>query len=64
MAQSKKTTKKLVGGVWIVASSEKKKGGSKKYNRNRVKCARYRNRVGKPNGPGKDGNKSGRNSVA
>jgi len=35
-----------------------KGGGSKKYSRNRVKCARYRSRVGKPNGPGQPGNKS------
>ena len=37
-----------------------KKGGKKqrKYGRNRAKCARYRNRVGKPNGPGQSGNRS------
>lgn len=63
MAQSKKTTKKLVGGVWIVTSSDKKKGGTKKYNRNRAKCARYRSFVGKPNGPGQPGNKSGKSAV-
>lgn len=35
----------------------KKDGGKKKrkYGRNRVKCARYRARVGKPNGPGQPG---------
>lgn len=32
-----------------------KGGGSKKYGRNRAKCARYRARVGKPNGPGAHG---------
>lgn len=58
----KKTGRQLVGGVWIVTSSQKKSGGSKKYNRNRAKCARYRSRVGKPLGPGMEGNKSGRNS--
>ena len=63
MAKSKKTTKKLIGGVWIVVSSDKKKGGTKKYNRNRAKCAVYRNRVGKPNGRGVEGNKSGKNAV-
>lgn len=62
MAKSKKTTKKLVGGIWIVTSSDKKSGGTKKYNRNRAKCARYRNRVGKPRGIGVQGNKSGRNA--
>lgn len=55
-------SRKLIGGVWIVTSSDKKSGGSKKYNRNRAKCARYRNRVGKPRGPGQEGNKSGRNA--
>lgn len=40
----------------------KEKGaGTKKYDRNRLKCARYRNRVGKPAGRGKSGNKRGRN---
>jgi hypothetical protein len=34
-----------------------KGGGSHKYGRNRNKCARYRARVGKPRGPGVDGNK-------
>lgn len=32
-----------------------KGGGSKKYGRNLRKCARYRSRVGKPNGPGMTG---------
>ena len=40
-----------------------KGGGSGKYGRNRAKCARYRARVGKPLGPGKPGNKAGRNKV-
>lgn len=62
MAKSKKTTKRLIGGVWIVVSNEKKSGGAAKYNRNRVKCARYRSRVGKPNGRGVEGNKSGKNA--
>lgn len=34
-----------------------KGGGARKYGRNRAKCARYRSRVGKPNGPGREGNK-------
>lgn len=34
-----------------------KGGGSKKYGRNRAKCARYRIMVGRPNGPGRPGNK-------
>lgn len=42
----------------------KEKGsGTKKYDRNRVKCAKYRSRVGKPNGRGKPGNKRGRNKI-
>ena len=32
-----------------------KGGGARKYKRNRVKCQRYRDRVGKPNGPGMPG---------
>lgn len=36
--------------------NRKEKGsGTKKYGRNRAKCLRYRNRVGKPNGPGQPG---------
>lgn len=30
----------------------RKSGGDRKHGRNRVKCARYRERVGKPNGRG------------
>lgn len=36
---------------------------NKKYGRNLKKCAAYRQRVGKPNGPGKPGNKKGRNAA-
>ena len=32
-----------------------KGGGSGKYGRNAKKCAQYRQRVGKPNGPGQSG---------
>jgi hypothetical protein len=39
-----------------------KKG--RKYGRNEVKCERYRQRVGKPRGPGVPGNKSGKNKPA
>lgn len=35
--------------------SRGKGGGARKYKRNRVKCQRYRDRVGKPNGPGMPG---------
>lgn len=42
----------------------KEKGsGTKKYERNRVKCAKYRSRVGKPNGRGVPGNKRGKNKT-
>lgn len=43
--------------------TSKKRGGKKdrKWHRNKVKCAEYRNRVGKPRGPGVAGNKSGKN---
>ena len=38
-------------------------GGKKnrKFGRNKVKCEQYRQRVGKPRGPGVAGNKSGKN---
>jgi hypothetical protein len=36
---------------------------SQKAGRNKVKCERYRARVGKPRGPGVKGNKSGKNKV-
>lgn len=35
-----------------------KKG--RKLGRNKAKCESYRNRVGKPNGPGAEGTKSGK----
>lgn len=43
----------------------KKKEGKKgrKIGRNKVKCQRYRIRVGKPRGPGKPGNKSGKGKL-
>lgn len=34
----------------------------RKYGRNKTKCAVYRERVGKPNGPGEKGQKSHHNS--
>lgn len=43
-------------------SKSDKKNKNKKYGRNRVKCARYRAMVGKPNGKGQPGNKRGKNS--
>ncbi len=41
------------------------KGGKKgrKYGRNKLKCERYRSRIGKPLGPGRSGNKAGKNHV-
>jgi hypothetical protein len=38
-------------------SPHHKSGGARKYGRNRVKCERYRNRVGKPQGRGVPGNR-------
>jgi hypothetical protein len=43
--------------------SQKKKGGTSKYGRNRAECERYRQRVGKPRGPGVPGNKAGKNKT-
>jgi len=41
----------------VPKSNRDKGGGSGKYGRNRLKCQRYRIRVGKPNGPGQSGDK-------
>lgn len=43
--------------------SSKAGGSSRKIGRNKLKCDKYRARVGKPNGPGKPGNKAGRGHV-
>lgn len=40
-------------------SQQSKKG--RKIGRNKTSCERYRQRVGKPRGPGVPGNKSGKN---
>ena len=44
----------------LLPKKKKKKEGRKnrKYGRNRIKCAAYRARVGKPNGPGQPGRKT------
>jgi hypothetical protein len=50
-----------------LATEKKHRKGAKsskthrKWGRNEAKCARYRSRVGKPNGPGQPGNKAGKN---
>lgn len=44
-------------------SDSKKRQKGRKIGRNKRKCERYRARVGKPNGPGKPGNKSGHNKT-
>lgn len=48
-----------------MATGVQRRGGKKnrKHGRNTDKCARYRARIGKPNGPGKPGNKAGKNKV-
>jgi hypothetical protein len=45
-----------------MADKVKKQGKkNRKVGRNAAKCERYRARIGKPNGPGKPGNKAGKN---
>ncbi len=44
------------------AGGRKSKKG-RKYGRNKAKCELYRQRVGKPNGPGQPGNKAGKNKI-
>lgn len=39
----------------------RKKNQSRKFGRNKVKCERYRQEIGKPRGPGVPGHKAGRN---
>lgn len=42
---------------------QKPKAKGRKIGRAKTKCERYRNRIGKPNGPGKPGNKAGKNKL-
>jgi hypothetical protein len=42
---------------------QQKTNKNRKYGRNRVKCARYRDRVGKPRGRYVSGNKRGKNKT-
>lgn len=45
-------------------STTKKTGKRRLSNKARLaKFERYRNRIGKPNGPGKPGNKAGKNKI-
>jgi hypothetical protein len=44
-------------------AKKEKGGGTKKYGRNKKSCESYRRRIGKPNGPGKPGNKAGRGKI-
>lgn len=46
-----------------MASGSKAGGKNRKLGRNKVKCEKYRNRRGLPNGPGATGKKSGRGHV-
>jgi hypothetical protein len=45
-----------------VHKAKPSKGGVRKIGRNRLKCAEYRSKVGKPRGPGQSGNKRGKNA--
>lgn len=47
------------------ASKKGAKGSRKgrKIGRNKLKCQRYRIKVGRPNGPGQPGNKAGKNRI-
>ena len=57
--QNKKVAESLAQAM---KGHKKQKGGSSdKIGRNRVKCAQYRSRVGKPRGRGVAGNKRGKN---
>ena len=58
---TKKISESQVGSKKDVKKRSSKKNKKRKIGRNKVKCAAYRLRVGKPRGPGVSGNKSGRN---
>ena len=45
------------------AKSTRHKTSKKRLKSREVKYARYRARVGRPNGPGQPGNKSGKNKI-
>lgn len=45
-------------------TQQSKSKKTRKYGRNKVKCERYRARIGKPRGPGKPGTKAGKLSGA
>lgn len=49
--------------LYALMSKTQKTNKNRKYGRNRAKCERYRQRVGKPRGPGVPGNKRGRNKI-
>lgn len=64
MAKKESTSPKLDAIFTARKGKKREKGsGTKKYDRNRVKCAKYRARVGKPRGRGVPGNKAGHNHV-
>lgn len=49
--------------VLISRGKTQKTNKNRKYGRARKKCERYRARIGKPRGPGKPGNKAGKNKI-
>ena len=55
MARAKRDLSQAHAEAMRKKNNRDKGGGSKKYGRNERKCARYRARVGKPNGPGASG---------
>lgn len=62
MAKRESSSPKLDALLGSRKKKRKEKGaGTKKYDRNRVKCARYRYRVGKPH---REGNKRGKNKLS
>lgn len=44
-------------------SDRKRRKKGRKYGRNKVKCERYRQLIGKPRGRGVPGNKAGKNKT-
>lgn len=58
---AKKVSDSQVGSKADVKKRSSKKNKKRKIGRNKIKCAAYRLRVGKPRGPGIPGNKAGKN---
>lgn len=58
----KTAAQKAIAAAMKSSKGSKRSKSGRKIGRNKIKCERYRAFIGKPNGPGQPGNKSGKNS--